>query len=480
MEKHVENMPVWKIAVYSFGQFGWSLLVALMGLVTYFYIPPDTGEAAFPVLISREAVFGLTVVGIGGFIGNWISVLSDPFFAILSDRSRSRLGRRRIHLLLSAFPFALLTYFLFQPPVAHVSTINAVWLVCIMTAFTFIRSQYCIPFGALVPEIGHTSKDRVLMCSLNSASWIVGFAFGAMLIFTFKDILQSSFGMSPLSAFRTVVAVFCALGFLGLVLPVLVVDEKRYCCTTSSNEHPLKSLKSTFTNKDWLASTVATNIYIVADMTMQMCLVYYVTIIFALQEKYVAILAGALVAASFMWYPVVNIAAAHISKKKIAVIGISIQTLSFAIIGLHGIVPSFLPKIAVLGILVFCLSIVGAITGILPAAIGADIVRADAIRTGVHKEAIFGAAGGIIGKTVMWIPPAVVPTLLLYGRSVANPFGVRMTTIIAEVFLVLSIIMWMFYDEKRTMQTLGEQGASDRDTDDNGFSTDTVCEPSAD
>ncbi|MGL4370000.1 MAG: MFS transporter [Spirochaetota bacterium] len=461
MEKHIENMPVWKIAIYSMGQFGWSILVSMMGLVTYFYIPPDTGEAAFPVLISREAFYGLTVVGIGGFIGNWMSLISDPLFAVLSDRSKSRIGRRRLHLLLSALPFALLTYFLFQPPTAYASTANVLWLIGIMTAFTFIRSQYCIPFGALVPEIGHTSKDRVLMCSLNSAAWIVGFAFGAMLIFTVKDILQSSFGMTPLASFRTVVAAFCALGFAGLLMPALVVDEKRYCNAKASNEHPIESLKNTFRNKDWLASTIATNVYVVADMTMQLCLVYYVTIIFALPEKNVAILAGALVAASFLWYPVVNFAAARISKKKIAIFGISIQTLSFAIIGLHGLVPQMLPTFAILCILVFCLSIVGAITGILPSAIGADVVRADAIRTGVHKEAIFGAAGGIVGKFVLWIPPAVIPTLLLYGRSVANPFGVRLTAVIAEVFLVASIVLWMFYDEKRTIETLGEQ-SSDR------------------
>ena len=96
MQKTVERIPVWKMVMYSLGQFGWSLLSAVATLLTYFYIPPETGEAAFPLLVTREAVFGMTVVGVSGFLAQAVGLFFDPLMGALSDRSKSRFGRRTL------------------------------------------------------------------------------------------------------------------------------------------------------------------------------------------------------------------------------------------------------------------------------------------------------------------------------------------------------------------------------------------------
>ncbi len=456
METTVERMPTWKMVVYTMGQFGWSLMAALAGLLTYFYIPPDTGEAAFPVLISREAILGFTVVGISGFLAQWVGLFFDPLIAAMSDRSKSRLGRRRTYMLLGALPTALLCYLIFHPPMAEASRLNAYWVIGAVVLFNILISVYRTPLGALVPEMGHTSKDRMFLCTMHSVMWILGYAIGAMAIFAIKDKLQTSFDMTPLVAFRTIALSFSALAFITMILPCFVVDEQRYCAGHVSNEPPLKALIEAFKNRDFFIITISQTIYFMADMLLQLGLIYYITVLIGLKESMVAVLGGAMVGLSICWYYFVNKVAERVSKKRIVNFGFSLQAVIFMMLCVSGLVP-LIPPMVWAWLIIILMSVVAAILGIVPGAVTADVVRADGVRTGVHKEATFGAAMAVFMKIPMSLPPLIFPPMILLGRSTENPIGVRLTTVVAFILMLAAIAVWNMYDERRTLETLAQE-----------------------
>ena len=448
----IERMPTWKLVIYTTGQFGWSILVTLVGLLTYFYIPPETGEAAFPELVTREAVLGITVVGICGLVAEWIGMILDPGMAAVSDRTTSRVGRRKIYMLISAAPFAVLTYFMFHPPTAQVSRINSIWIIAVTVLFNLFRGMYMIPYGALAPELGYSSKIRMFISTFHSVAWALGFILAGTLIFTFKDMLQNSFGMTPLAAFRTIAAAYSILGFILTMLPSIVIDEERYCAGHVSSEPPIHALVQAFRNRDFLIITIANTIYSMADRILHLGLVYFVTILVGLEEAMVGTLGAVMFLLSFLWYYPLNRIAEKVSKKKLVSLGFILQGVVLLMFGAADIVP--IPGMVWAWCIIAVLSVMAAITGIVPAAVIAEVIRADGVRTGVYKEATYGAAMSIFAKIPMSITVFAFPAMILLGRSPENPFGVRLAAIVAVALMAAALVLWGFYNEKGTLEVL--------------------------
>jgi glycoside/pentoside/hexuronide:cation symporter, GPH family len=455
MQKTVERIPVWKMIMYSLGQFGWSLLSAVATLLTYFYIPPETGEAAFPILVTREAVLGMTIVGVSGFLAQAVGLFFDPLMGALSDRSKSRFGRRRYFLLISSLPLAILCYLIFSPPSASPGRLNSAWVISAVVLFNIFMSVYRMPYGALIPELGHTSKDRMLLCTVTSVTWALGFLVGGSLIYNAKDIFQTSFSMSPVSAFRTVVVIYSVIGFVLLCIPVIFLDEKRYCTGYVSTETPIQSIMKAFSNRDFVIFTASSTVYSMADVILQLGIVYFMTVLIGLKETWVGIFGTSMFALSFVWYFFVNLAAAKISKKKIVIFAFIIQALIYIMIYMARQAP--VPIMAWVWVIIVLQSIVAATTGIVPGAINADIIRADSIRTGVQREASFIGASSFFMKIPLALPPLVFPSLLLLGRSPEHSTGVRLAALIAFGLMASAMVILLFYNEKRTLETLAEE-----------------------
>jgi Na+/melibiose symporter-like transporter len=270
-------------------------------------------------------------------------------------------------------------------------------------------------------------------------------------------MFQQSFAMTPVAAFRTVVGFYCVLGFLLLSVPLVFVDEKRYCAGQVSPEGPIRSVINAFKNRDFVIFTASTSIYFMADVLLQLGIVYFITVLMGLKESWVAILGGAMFGMSFLWYVFVNLIAAKISKKKIVIFSFVLQAIIYVMIYFAGRIPMVDPM-AWAWIIIGLQSIVAATTGIVPGAIQADIIRADAVRTGIHREASFVGAASFFSKIPLALPPLVFPSLLLLGRSVENSTGVRLTAALAFFLMAAATAVLLFYDEKRTLEALAREG----------------------
>ena len=99
----ISNLLIWG---YGSGNFG----LALLGLVVavnlqFFYtdfVGLSAGLVAWSLLAAR--VF---------------DSLTDPVMGYLSDRTKTRFGRRRPHFFLAPIPLAIAFYFLFTPPIVE-------------------------------------------------------------------------------------------------------------------------------------------------------------------------------------------------------------------------------------------------------------------------------------------------------------------------------------------------------------------------
>ena len=86
------------------------------------------------------------------FVARLSDAFTDPLIGILSDRTRTRFGRRKPWIV-GGIPLLLLTlYMLFQPPPAPTIWYFGTWIVLLYLAYTIVALPYYAWGAELSPD----------------------------------------------------------------------------------------------------------------------------------------------------------------------------------------------------------------------------------------------------------------------------------------------------------------------------------------
>ena len=109
-------MPAARLFWYSLGNAGHQITDRIVvAIAVYFYLPPPGRGLESQVSTGVVAGF-LTVFGAAMLLGRVFDSLADPLVGHASDRSRSRLGRRRSFMIYGIAPMVGIPVLLFFPP----------------------------------------------------------------------------------------------------------------------------------------------------------------------------------------------------------------------------------------------------------------------------------------------------------------------------------------------------------------------------
>lgn len=426
--------PLRVLVLYALGQLGWSLASYGVGnLLIYFYMPPETGQAVFPTFIHQGAVVGVfTLIGLLSAAGRFFDALIDPLVANWSDRSGAREGRRRRFMLLGAVPFALSAFLVFYPLSAAESAGNFMWLALCLGLYYFFFTVYVIPYTALIAELGHTEKDRMLISTLLSVTWALGFVLGNS-----AYALQSFFeqqGETPLQAFQQALLLLNGVALVFLLLPALLLNEKRYARQLPSDQGLRQALSAVFKNANFRTFLLSDLLYWLALSFIQLGIGFYTTLLLELDKSYAFLFSLVSFAASFLLYLPVNILARKMGKKRLILAAFLAFAVIYAAVAGIRLIPA--PREALLYGLGIAAAFPLAVFGILPNAIIGDVVEQEERASGRQLAGMFYGVRAFVMKVGISLANLIFPSLLLLGKSVQNPAGVQLTAAAAIVFCV--------------------------------------------
>ncbi len=119
-----------------------------------------------------------------GLSGTWTSLalgiavicdaITDPIAGSLSDKLRSRWGRRHPFIFASAFPLAVTFFLLFSPPAGMSDLGLFTWLVVTAVLVRTAMTAYHIPHLALGAEMAHDYNDRSSVFAYSTTLAYVG------------------------------------------------------------------------------------------------------------------------------------------------------------------------------------------------------------------------------------------------------------------------------------------------------------------
>jgi glycoside/pentoside/hexuronide:cation symporter, GPH family len=145
---------------------GLGLPLAALNLPLYVYLP---------AFYAETAGLGLATVGIVLFAARLLDALSDPLVGELSDRTRSRLGRRRPWLLLACPLLLASTWYLFRPALPVSATYLLLWSCAAYLAWTLML----LPYTAWGAELSRDYHERTRITSAREGFVIAGIVLAA-------------------------------------------------------------------------------------------------------------------------------------------------------------------------------------------------------------------------------------------------------------------------------------------------------------
>lgn len=127
----------WEIAGYAFGGLGSNIAyILVMSYLTYFLTD----------------IYGISALAVSGLmlVARIIDAVTDPMMGMISDRTRSRLGRYRPYLIYGAPFLGLSIFFLFcTPSLSPVGKI--VYAYALYIIYSLLSTVCNIPYHALTP-----------------------------------------------------------------------------------------------------------------------------------------------------------------------------------------------------------------------------------------------------------------------------------------------------------------------------------------
>lgn len=393
-------------------------------------------------------------------LGKIVDAVTDPLVASLSDKCTHKAGRRMPFLRYAAIPYALSVVLIFYAPFTTGSVANAIWvgffLITYYTSYTF----FFIPRNALVPEIIPDAKVRVGYYGISTVFFMgsSSFMYAATL---FVDILKNA-GLSPLWAWRTVFTFFALIGITCLLLSAYAFEEKDYVQKNiKPQESMLKSFSLVFRNKNFVIFSLGDLFSGVSMAFFQTAMLYYITMLLNVPESQSFLVMLAAIAVAICLFPLIIKISRKYNKKVPLIIASVVFTVVFGLIYFGDKIAALAPGNELfvglgMGVIV---SFPFAAINILPQSVISDIIQCDCLVNGVNREGIFSAVKTFIEKIASAIAMMGVSSILavgaLSGESVGLE-GVKLTGIFAGVFSLLSLIIFIFYNDKKVTETIDE------------------------
>jgi GPH family glycoside/pentoside/hexuronide:cation symporter len=202
-----------------------------------------------------------------------INAISDPLIGHISDRTRSRFGRRRFWMLLSVLPTALLFYMMFAPPAGIGGAGLTIWMAVAVIGY-YVAINFCfIPHLSLGAEISNDNHQRNRLFGFRHAGYTFGSVLALFALQAFVTAQQQ--GAAAVQTVAATLAIVAGLGFAALVIFSASTLEERpdYAGSVQSsffasithvwnNPHARLLLIVTFIENIGLAAITALSLYI--------------------------------------------------------------------------------------------------------------------------------------------------------------------------------------------------------------------------
>jgi GPH family glycoside/pentoside/hexuronide:cation symporter len=205
---------------YGAGQIGGQILRDTPSLILPLYMTT--------VLGMEPALAGLVII----IAKAWV-VLADPVSGVVSDRSRSAMGRRRPFILAGGLIAALCFILLFLPPTGLGQWPLFLYMTVVYVILNTGYSLFSVPYLSMASEMSDDPNERTTLLSFRNSCLAIGLVLGGAVAPKIVGYVSQTLGDTPAAGYRwmglamgAVIALSTLWVFLGTArTPLRAVSE---------------------------------------------------------------------------------------------------------------------------------------------------------------------------------------------------------------------------------------------------------------
>ncbi len=414
---------------YSLGSFSASVLGQTVSAFAIFYYVDI-------LKVPAKSISAIMVM-----YGIW-NAINDPLFGQISDRTKTKWGRRIPYILFLTLPLCVAFALMWMPPfAAGQSQALSVYYFVVIFVFDGLFTIVVLNWTALYPEMYPGLEDRARVSALRQILGIVGMILGVAL----PPMLYPVMGWPA----------------MGLGLAVLSLISM-YASLYGSKERPefsqeeglglLQALKATYINKSFMTFVIPAMLVEYTFVGLQAVIPFYAKYVLGIEGFKETLLLGALF--------VMAIPFAYVWGKIIARMGPKKAMIRSGLFYAAGLVPFFFASDFIQGIMT-CLFLSFGLAGIMVLLdiFIADVTDEDEVKTGVRREGMYFGVNGFMIRLGISINAAIMGPIMVKTGYDANlavqpasaqmGFRVLMSFIpIAAIVIALAVLRYYPLDGK--------------------------------
>ena len=360
----------------------------------FFYGIGDLGNAVVNSAVqfflmkfyTDGALVAPALAGNALLIGKFWDAINDPLFGWLTDRTKSRFGKRRVFMIFGAIPLAISIALLwYVPPASRIWTF--VWIAFTFILFDTLWTLTNVPYYALTSELTDDYDERSSLTTYRMVMAVPAYLVGAAL----TPAIVGLFALQH-TGYAFIGILYGLLAGAALLISAAGIRERTNVATAEPEPSPFKSLAVALKNRPfiWLSGT-----YFIVNISfafIKILMAYYVEYQLLMQAE-IPLVMGLMLICVTISLPFWQWLSRKMDKGPAYALGMAIGALAV-------LLTFFLPHVpTALIYLVAALAGFGfAANWIFPWAMVADVGDYDRAETGQQRSGMYYGVWGLATK----------------------------------------------------------------------------------
>jgi GPH family glycoside/pentoside/hexuronide:cation symporter len=376
-----EKLPLWREILYGGGNFTASMFGTIIGTwLSFFYI--DT------------LGFNAKAIGIAMIVYSVWNAVNDPIMGYVSDRTRTKFGRRLPYVLFGAIPLGISFILIFSPPTASLTSSfsQILYYTLSLCVYDFFFTTVLLNWEAVVPDMYPKEKDRGRIIGIAQICDILG---GVVASIAIQPVFEA-YGWEAMAI------IFGCIGAVVMFLTVFGIREN----PKNMKVQPLnmkESIKETFKNRSFRICVFSVFCVEAARLLLLASVPYYAKYAFPGVDMAATIISAIVFVSGLIFTPVALAISKRIGVKKAYIMCL----ICFAVVACG----FFFCRSFIFCIILSVLMGLGVTGGlIMPKLLNTEIIDEDQTITGRRREGAFYGMSAFVLRFA-----AAIETLILTG-----------------------------------------------------------------
>ena len=364
------------------------------------------------VLLIAPAVMGIIFS-----VSRVWDAISDPLVGYLSDRTRSRYGRRRTWILASVAPIAAVFVMVFAPPEALGNAGRIAWMATAIIGFYSVMTVFLVPHLSLGAELSDDYHERSRLFGMRHAAFTIGsiLALGSMQAL----INAEEVGEAAVREVTFTLAILASAVMTAALLGSVPLLSERADFQGRVTEKPFQAFADVWRNVHARLLIVVTFIENVGSAAIGVLTLYVMQYVVGAPRWAPLVILSYMVpsAASVpLWLPL----ARRFGKVRLWMFSMVLTGVSFGGMFVLPFLDTVELRLVTIFVLAFFAGLAAGAGGTIGPSVQGDVIDYDEHLTGERKEGSYFAAWNFVYKSAMGVMLALTGFVLQASGFVPN------------------------------------------------------------